>query len=90
MSPSAFHLHFKGVTALSPVQYQKRLRPQEAPPLMLDEGPDAAEATFRVGYESPSQVKRAYPRWSAPRRARTWPRSGSKFSRQVSLVFNVA
>ena len=53
MSPSAFHLHFKGVTALSPLQYQKRLRLQEARRLMLGEGIDAAEAAFRVGYALP-------------------------------------
>jgi AraC-like DNA-binding protein len=62
MSPSAFHLHFKGVTALSPLQYQKRLRLQEARRLMLGEELDAAEAAFRVGYESPSQFSREYRR----------------------------
>ncbi len=62
MSPSAFHLHFKGVTALSPLQYQKRLRLQEARRLMLGEGLDAAVAAFRVGYESPSQFGREYRR----------------------------
>ena len=44
MSPSAFHLHFKGVTGLSPLQYQKQLRLQEARRLMLGEGLDAAHA----------------------------------------------
>lgn len=62
MSPSAFHLHFKGVTAMSPLQYQKQLRLQEARRLMLGEGFDAAEASFRVGYESPSQFSREYRR----------------------------
>ncbi len=62
MSPSAFHLHFKGMTAMSPLQYQKRLRLQEARRLMLGEGLDAAEAAFRVGYESPSQFSREYRR----------------------------
>src|SRR5262249_8521474 len=62
MSPSAFHLHFKGVTALSPLQYQKRLRLQKARRLMLGEGLEAAEAAFRVGYESPSQFSREYRR----------------------------
>lgn len=62
MSPSAFYLHFKAVTALSPLQYQKRLRLQEARLLMLGEGLDAAEAAFRVGYESPSQFSREYRR----------------------------
>lgn len=69
MSPSAFHLHFKGVTAMSPLQYQKRLRLQEARQLMLGEGLDAAEAAFRVGYESPSQFSREYRRmFGAPPR----------------------
>jgi AraC-like DNA-binding protein len=69
MSPSAFHLHFKGVTALSPLQYQKRLRLQEARRLMLGEGLDAAGAAFRVGYESPSQFSREYRRlFGAPPR----------------------
>jgi AraC-like DNA-binding protein len=62
MSPSAFHLRFKDVTAMSPLQYQKRLRLQEARRLMLGEGLDAAEAAFRVGYESPSQFSREYRR----------------------------
>lgn len=62
MSPSAFHLHFKGVTALSPLQYHKRLRLQEARRLMLGMGLDAAEAAFHVGYESPSQFSREYRR----------------------------
>ncbi len=69
MSPSAFHLHFKSVTAMSPLQYQKRIRLQEARRLMLGEGLDAAEAAFRVGYESPSQFSREYRRmFGAPPR----------------------
>jgi AraC-like DNA-binding protein len=70
LSPSAFHLHFKGVTGLSPLRYQKRLRLQEARRLMLGEGLDAADAGFRVGYESPSQFSREYRRLfgSPPRR----------------------
>jgi AraC-like DNA-binding protein len=62
MSPSAFHLHFRGVTAMSPLQYQKQLRLQEARRLMLGEGLDATRAAFRVGYESPSQFSREYRR----------------------------
>ncbi len=62
MSPSAFHLHFKEVTGLSPLQYQKQLRLQEARRLMVGEGLDAASAAFRVGYESPSQFSREYRR----------------------------
>lgn len=70
MSPSAFHLHFKRVTALSPLQYQKRLRLQEARRLMRSEELDAADAAFRVGYESPSQFGREYRRMfgASPRR----------------------
>ncbi|MDY3554917.1 AraC family transcriptional regulator [Gemmata sp. JC717] len=70
MSPSAFHHHFKTVTALSPLQYQKRLRLQEARRLMLGDGLDAAAAAYRVGYESPSQFSREYRRlFGAPPRA---------------------
>jgi AraC-like DNA-binding protein len=69
LRPSAFHLHFKGVTGSSPLQYQKRLRLQEARRLMLGDGLDAAEAGFRVGYESPSQFSREYRRlFGAPPR----------------------
>jgi transcriptional regulator GlxA family with amidase domain len=55
---------------LSPLQYQKRLRLQEARRLMMDEGLDAASAAFRVGYESPSQFGREYRRMfgTPPRR----------------------
>jgi AraC-like DNA-binding protein len=62
MSPSALHLHFKSMTALSPLQYQKRLRLQEARRLMAGDGLDAGEAGFRVGYESQSQFGREYRR----------------------------
>jgi AraC-like DNA-binding protein len=70
MSPSALHLHFKGMTALSPLQYQKRLRLQEGRRLMAGEGLDAGEAAFRVGYESQSQFGREYRRMfgESPRR----------------------
>jgi AraC-like DNA-binding protein len=69
MGPSALHLHFKNVTAMSPLQYQKQLRLQEARRLMLGEGLDAAQAAFRMGYESPSQFSREYRRmFGAPPR----------------------
>jgi AraC-like DNA-binding protein len=69
MSLSGFHQHFKAVTGLSPLQYQKRLRLQEARRLMMSEGLDAASAAFRVGYESPSQFSREYRRlFGAPPR----------------------
>jgi AraC-like DNA-binding protein len=62
MSPSALHHHFKAVTAMSPLQYQKQLRLEQARRLMLGEGLDAAEAGHRVGYESSSQFSREYRR----------------------------
>ena len=62
MSPSSFHSHFKAVTAMSPLQYQKRIRLMEARRLMLTEVQDAATASYRVGYESPSQFSREYSR----------------------------
>lgn len=60
MSVSGFHHHFKSVTAMSPLQYQKQLRLQEARRLMLGEDLDAASAGFRVGYEDPAYFSRDY------------------------------
>lgn len=69
LSASSFHLHFKNVTSMTPLQYQKRMRLQEARSLMIGEKLDAAEAAFRVGYESPSQFSREYRRmFGAPPR----------------------
>jgi AraC-like DNA-binding protein len=62
MSPSSFHHHFKAVTALTPVQFQKHLRLHEARRLMLVDGLDAGNAGHRVGYQSPSQFSREYGR----------------------------
>jgi AraC-like DNA-binding protein len=62
MSPSSFHAHFKRVTAMSPVQYQKLLRLQEARRLLMTDAVDAATAGHRVGYQSPSQFSREYRR----------------------------
>lgn len=62
MSPSSFHTHFKAVTAMSPLQYQKQLRLLEARQLMLTESVNAVTAADRVGYESPSQFSREYAR----------------------------
>lgn len=62
MSVSSFHFHFKEVTAMSPLQYQKRLRLMEARRMMLTEDLDAASAAYKVGYESPSQFSREYSR----------------------------
>jgi AraC-like DNA-binding protein len=60
MSVSGFHQHFKTVTALSPLQFQKRLRLQEARRLMLAEDLDAASAAYRVGYHDASHFNREY------------------------------
>ena len=62
LSLSAFHNHFRSMTAMSPLQYQKRMRLNEARRLMLTEHIDASRAAFRVGYESPSQFSREYSR----------------------------
>jgi AraC-like DNA-binding protein len=62
MSTSTFHHHFRQMTAMSPLQYQKWLRLNEARRLMLAEQQDAAAAAFQVGYESPSQFSREYSR----------------------------
>src|SRR5436305_4009902 len=60
MSVSRFHYHFKAVTAMSPLQFQKRLRLQEARRLMLSEDLDAASAAYRVGYQDASHFNREY------------------------------
>ncbi|QNN22734.1 AraC family transcriptional regulator [Planctomycetales bacterium ZRK34] len=62
MSVSGFHAHFKSVTAMSPLQFQKRLRLQEARRLMLNENLDAAEAGYQVGYDDASHFSRDYKR----------------------------
>jgi AraC-like DNA-binding protein len=62
MSTSTFHHHFQALTAMSPLQYQKWLRLNEARRLMLTERLDATNAAFQVGYESPSQFSREYSR----------------------------
>lgn len=62
MSTSSLHHHFQTLTAMSPLQYQKWLRLNEARRLMLTEHMHAVTAAFRVGYESPSQFSREYRR----------------------------
>ncbi len=62
MSASAFYQHFKAVTALSPIQFQKQLRLQEARRLLVSGESDAANASFAVGYSSPQQFSREYAR----------------------------
>lgn len=62
MSVSSFHYHFKAVTAMSPLQFQKRLRLQEARRLILGDGLAATNAAYRVGYEDASHFSREYKR----------------------------
>ncbi|AIQ18507.1 AraC family transcriptional regulator [Paenibacillus sp. FSL H7-0357] len=62
MSLSSFHRNFKEVTGMSPIQFQKQLRLQEARRVLLSESAEAAEVAFRVGYESSSQFSREYSR----------------------------
>lgn len=62
MSPSSLHEHFRSVTSMTPLQFQKQLRLQDARSLMLVEDLDVATTALRVGYESPSQFSREYRR----------------------------
>jgi AraC-like DNA-binding protein len=70
MSASAFHRQFKGITSMTPLQYQKQLRLLEARRLMMSDEMNVETAAFQVGYESPSQFSREYSRMFAmsPRR----------------------
>jgi AraC-like DNA-binding protein len=63
MGVSTLHHHFRELTAMSPLQYQKQLRLQAARERMLMDGLDAASAAFEVGYESASQFNREYSRF---------------------------
>jgi AraC-like DNA-binding protein len=60
MSPSSFHQHFKAVTGMTPIRYQKRIRLQEARKTMLLDSIDIGEASFRAGYQSHSQFSKDY------------------------------
>lgn len=62
MSVSSFHQHFKTATSMSPLQFQKLLRLQEARRLLLTEDLDAGTAALRVGYDDASQFTREYKR----------------------------
>jgi AraC-type DNA-binding domain-containing proteins len=83
MAPSTFHRHFKGVTTLSPLQFQKRLRLHEAQRLMLIQNLDASRASAAVGYESLSQFTREYKRLfgDPPRKDVERLRTGALFTR---------
>lgn len=81
MSTSTFHHHFRSLTSLSPLQFQKQLRLHEARRLMLVDHSDASTAAFEVGYESPSQFSREYSRhFGAP------PQRDISALRQVAAV----
>jgi AraC-like DNA-binding protein len=85
MSPSSFHQHFKSLTSLSPLQYQKQLRLLEARRLMISGEVNAETAAYQVGYESPSQFSREYSRmFGAPPRRDVV--AGNSLRRQASLV----
>jgi AraC-like DNA-binding protein len=72
MSPSSFHQHFKALTAMSPLQYQKHIRLLEARRRMVSDGDQASAAAVAVGYESVSQFSREYARmFGAPPRRET-------------------
>jgi len=72
MSAPSFHRHFRAVTGLSPIQYQKQIRLQAARRLLLTESHTAAHVALEVGYESPSQFSREYRRmFGAPPREET-------------------
>ncbi len=77
MSVSGFHHHFKSVTSMSPLQFQKQIRLQEARRLMLGEDLDAASAGHRVGYEDPAYFSRDYKKLfgAPPQRDISNPRS---------------
>ena len=63
MSVSTFHEHFRRITTMSPLQYQKLLRLQEARRLLVSDGAGVGDIGFRVGYQSPSQFSREYSRY---------------------------
>jgi AraC-like DNA-binding protein len=62
MSASSFHRHFRAITAMSPLQYQKQIRLQQARTWLIAESRDVASVGFAVGYDSPSQFSREYRR----------------------------
>ncbi len=63
MSQSSFHQHFKAITGMTPIQYQRRIRLQEARKSLLFDSIDIGEASFRVGYQSHSQFSKDYRRY---------------------------
>lgn len=78
MSPSSFHQHFRTVTSLSPLQFQKQLRLIEARRMMLSEGAAASNAAYAVGYESIPQFIREYGRLFGMTPGRDMKEAGSR------------
>ena len=62
MSVTSFHRHFRGITSMTPIQYQKHIRLQKARSRLISAARDVAEVGFSVGYDSPSQFSREYRR----------------------------
>ena len=85
MSPSSFHQHFKMLTSMTPLQYQKQLRLLEARRLMVTDGVNAANAAYQVGYESASQFSREYARMFG-----TPPKKDALGHRMQPAIENVA
>jgi AraC-like DNA-binding protein len=87
MGVSTLHHHFRMLTSMSPLQYQKQLRLQSARNLMLNNGMDAASAAFEVGYESPTQFSREYSRFFGQppiRDVRALRESGTKATEPIN------
>ncbi|MES2840312.1 MAG: AraC family transcriptional regulator [Pseudomonadota bacterium] len=87
MSVAAFYRHFKAITAMTPIQYQKRLRLLRARWLLLFEPRDAASIAFAVGYESASQFNREYARLFGMPPARDVARFKTPSERATAAVF---
>lgn len=90
MSASAFHRHFKAVTAMSPIQYQKRLRLHVARRMMIAESGDVAHIAFSVGYESATQFSREYARMFGTSPARDAARLRRMDAEEVREMAEVA
>lgn len=89
MGVSTLHHHFRMLTSMSPLQYQKQLRLQSARNLMLNSGLDAASAAFEVGYESPTQFNREYSRFFGQppiRDVRALRESGTRASEPMAQI----
>ncbi|MGN7773585.1 AraC family transcriptional regulator N-terminal domain-containing protein [Phyllobacterium sp. 22552] len=86
MSVAAFYRHFKAITAMTPIQYQKRLRLLEARRQLLFEPRDAAAIAFSVGYESPSQFSREYARMFGLPPARDIARFKTPVSKPAAII----